>query len=195
MWQSNACDHIWCLAWNDEVAACGISVTHGINENVNINMVNTTCSYSTLSTAHRRHALTCKQNHMMAFCFKVSLVNFSCSLGQLTHWIWPLIIYHFNHHFTIWQLTIYWPNGQVHVTLNVVHWQLNDDMTTIWLLNTDHIGLLTIDHMTRSEIVKWWLMWSMISGQILCVNWRNEHVKLTSRTLTQKAIIWFCLQC
>jgi hypothetical protein len=102
MWP-NKCMREHLMPWN-EVAACGISDTQGNNENVNINKVNAIRGYkSSLSTVHA--FLTCKHNHLMAFCSRVSLVNFSCSLGQLTHWIWPLIVDHFSHHFTIWLLS------------------------------------------------------------------------------------------
>jgi hypothetical protein len=85
----------------------------------------------------------------MAFCSRVSLVNFYCSLGQLTHWIWPLIIVHFDHHFTIWLLTTTdqmadWPLDH-HLTIE--HWPHTD----IWPLDTAYWPLT--DHLASWSIM------------------------------------------
>jgi hypothetical protein len=86
---------------------------------------------------------------------------------------WPLTD-HFNEHhsslFDYWTLTTY-----IFCTKHLTNWHC------MFRPLTDHFAIWSV--VVNSQIVKWWLRWSMISGQIQCVNWPSEQEKLTSETL------------
>jgi hypothetical protein len=99
--QTNACDRICCLGMRLRLV---VFLSRSLAMRMSTSIWSIQLASEVLSsTAHA--FLTCKQNHMTAFCFKFSLVNFPIHLASWHTEFGHFIIDYINHHFTIWLLT------------------------------------------------------------------------------------------